>query len=161
MERTEFDKYLTERYEDQFNWIDNKAGKLKRTYTRYQTWVIVLAASTTVLAAVGSVAKPIGTIGQWAAVVVSALVTILTSVLATFKHKETWLNYRATAEALKREQYYYRAQIGDYSGAQDKEGLFVQRVEAILASENAEWLGIQRLKDEAGQPKAPVNPPSV
>jgi len=157
MDRAEFDKYLKERYEDQYNWIDGKAAKLKQTYTRYQTWVIVLASLTTVLAAVGAAGKTVAEVGQWGAVVVSAFVTIFSSVLATFKHKETWLNYRATAEALKREQYYYRAQIGDYRGAQDKEGLFVQRVEGILASENAEWLGIQRLKDEAGKPTAPGN----
>ena len=158
MDKTEFDNYLKERYEDQLGWIDGKAVKLKRTYTRLQLSVIVLAALTTVVAAVGSVSGVAGAIGSWSAVVVSALVTVLASVLTTFKHRETWLNYRATAEALKREQYYYRARIADYSDAEDREGLFVHRVEAILAHENAEWLGIQRLKDEAGNNRAGGEP---
>jgi len=52
---------------------------------------------------------------------------------------------------------YYQAQVGEYHDVADREALFVQRVEGILAKENAEWLGIQRLKDEAGKPKTPGN----
>ena len=154
MERDQFAIYYKERYENQLSSVSQRAVALKRTYTRMQTWVIVFASLTTVLAAAGTVAGIIGTVGQWAAVGISALVTILSSVLASFKHKESWLNYRATAEALKREQYYYQARVGDYVGVEDREALFVQRVEGIMANENAEWLGIQRLKDEAGKPKS-------
>lgn len=150
MDKAEFDKYLAERYKDQLDWLDTKAVKLKKSYTRLQALEIVLASLTTVVAAVGSASGIIGTVGSWSAVTVSALVTIVAAVLATFKHREQWLNYRAAAEALKREQYYYQARIADYSGVRDRERLFVRRVEAILANENAEWLGIQRLKDEAG-----------
>jgi len=151
-----FEKYMTERYDDQRRWIDRKAVGLKKTYTCYQTWVIILASVTTVFSAVGGLTGTIGVVGSWAATVISALVTVFSSILATFKHKETWLNYRVAAEALKREKYFYQLEVGDYSGAQDKEKLFVQRVEAILAMENAEWVGVQRLKDEAEQPKTPA-----
>jgi len=151
MDSQQFERYLNDRYLDQFNYTDRKAVALKRKYSRMQGTVVVLAAMTTVTAAIGSVDGIVGTVGQWAAVVVSALVTIISGLLATFKYKEEWLNYRAAAEALKREQYYFQARVGGYKTADDPEALFVRRVEATLASENVEWLGIQRLQDAEGK----------
>ena len=154
MDRAEFDKYLEERYQDQVDWYDRKAQTMKRTYGRVQKLVIVLAALTTVAAAAGTVAGPAGNISRWVTVSVSALVTIFTALLNTFKYRETWLNCRGTFDALKREKSYYIAQVGEYRDATDREGLFVQRVETMFAREGAEWQSIQRLKDQDGKPRS-------
>jgi hypothetical protein len=154
MERTEFEKYLKERYEDQVDWYDRKAQAMKKTYGRVQMLVIVLAALTTVAAAVGTSVGSAGSISKWVTVAISALVTIFTALLNTFKYKETWLNYRGTFDALKRERSFYLAQVGDYGKAADREGLFVLRVEAIFAQESAEWQAVQRLKDQNDKPKS-------
>jgi len=154
MDKVEFDQYLTERYERQADWYDRKAQSMKKTYTRLQTLVIVLAALTTVAAAFGTFGDAFGTASRWATVVISALVAIFTALLTTFKYKETWLNYRATFDALRREKSYYLAQVGGYRTTNAREGLFVQRVEAILAQESAEWQSIQRLKDQDDKPKS-------
>ncbi len=154
MDRAEFEKYLKGRYQDQVDWYDRKAQAMKRTYGRVQKAVIVLAALTTVTAAVGAVSGQVGNVSKWTAVATSALVTIFTALLNTFKYKETWLNYRGTFDALKREKSYYLAQVGEYRDATDREGLFVQRVETIFAQEGAEWQSILRLKDQAGKPKS-------
>ena len=167
MDRAEFDKYLKERYEDQVGWYDNSAKKMKRRYMWLQTVVIVLAALTTVAAAVGAAGQSqaasgqstaaggsVAGIGQWTTVVISALVTIGTSLLGTFKYKETWLNYRGTYDALKREKSHFIAQAGAYRSTDDRESLFVQHVEAILQRESAEWQSVQHLKDEEEKPES-------
>ncbi len=154
MERTEFDKYLKDRVEKMVDWYDRKAVAMKCWYTWFQTVVIVLAALTTVAAAFGAADGKIAVTSQWATVVISALVTIGTTMLGTFKYKETWLNYRGTYDALKREKSFYLAQVGDYGKATDREGLFIQRVEAILANESAEWQSVQHLKDLTDKPKS-------
>ena len=153
MDRTEFEKYLKERYQDQVDWYDRRAQAMKRSYDRVQKLVIVLAALTTIAAAVGTTVGTVGDVSKWVTVAISAFVTIFTALLNTFKYRETWLNYRGTFDALKREKSYYLAQVSGYRSTADREGLFVQRVEAILTRESAEWQSIQRLKDQEDKPE--------
>lgn len=67
----------------------------------------------------------------------------------SLRFKELWTTYRATAEALKRELYYYKANVHDYSEKteEQKRTMFVGRTEAILAQENALWVVAQRSQD--------------
>jgi len=154
MDKALFDQYLKERYEDQLDWYDRKADAAKFKYNSIQTLAIVFAALTTVVAAIAAAGGMAGKVGLWTAAGISALVTVLSSLLHAFKHKETWLSYRATYDALKREKYYYQAQVADYRDAADLESLFVQRVEGIMAHESAVWLSMQRRKDEASKQKS-------
>lgn len=50
--------------------------------------------------------------------------------LKTFKFEENWINYRTTCETLKKEINFFNAGIDEYKDSQDREGLFVKRVEA-------------------------------
>ena len=70
----------------------------------------------------------------------SVLVAILATSLKTFKFEENWINYRTTCETLKKEVHFYYARIGEYEDSEDKEALFVKRVEALISRENTLWL---------------------
>lgn len=62
--------------------------------------------------------------------ITSVLVAIMATSLKTFKFEENWINYRTTCETLKKEINFFNAGIDEYKDSQDREGLFVKRVEA-------------------------------
>ena len=72
------------------------------------------------------------------------LVAIVASALKTFKFQENWINYRTTCETLKKEIHFYEAGIGEYANAEDKEVLFVERVENLISRENTLWLSVHK-----------------
>ena len=80
---------------------------------------------------------------------VTALLSLMTGLQQLFRFKELWTTYRATAEALKRELNYYKADVHDYSEKteEQKRTVFVDRTEAILAQENALWVVAQQSQD--------------
>jgi len=109
METEDFQKYLEERYEDQINWYDKKSAWNQKLYQYFQWSVIILAAITPVLVAIAP------EVTRWPAVIIAALVAIGTTSLKTFKYQENWINYRTTCETLRKEKYFYKAGLGDYS----------------------------------------------
>lgn len=142
MEAAEFEKYLEERYYPQIKWYDMKAISNQKIYKIIQWIVIILAAVTPVLVAVGEAWE------RWVAVVISALVAIGTSVLKTFKYQENWINYRTICETLRKEIHYYNARINDYEPSNDPMALFIERVEALISRENTLWLTVQKKKTD-------------
>ena len=142
MEQEAFSKYLTDRYEDQINWYDAKAAR-NQTFYRWAQWsVIVLAAITPVLIELDL--KPLGNgLVQWATLT-SAVVAILTAGLKAFKYQENWITYRTTCETLRKEKYFYDAEIGEYRDTQDKEALFVDRAESLISRENTMWISTHK-----------------
>jgi hypothetical protein len=142
METEDFQKYLKERYEPQINWYDKKSMWNQKLYRNFQLAVIILAAITPVLVAIDA------EVIRWPTVFIAALVAIGTSVLKTFKYQENWINYRTTCETLRKEIHFYRACLGDYRDSEEREALFVERVESLISRENTMWLTTQRSKEE-------------
>lgn len=52
------------------------------------------------------------------------------------------LNIVLYCESLKKEKNFYGFDIHEYGQTKDKEALFVQRVEALISSENTKWIEI-------------------
>ncbi|MBN2131802.1 MAG: DUF4231 domain-containing protein [Sedimentisphaerales bacterium] len=142
METADFQRYLSERYEDQINWYDKKSIWNQKLYRYFQWSVIVLAAVTPVLVAIAPDTN------RWPAVIVATLVAIGTGGLKTFKYQENWINYRTTCETLKKEIHFYRAGLGDYRESEDREALFIERVESLISRENTMWITAQRPKEK-------------
>jgi len=141
METEDFQNYLKERYEPQINWYDKKSIWNQKLYRRFQLSVIILAAITPVLVAIAP------EVTRWPAVFIAALVAIGTSILKTFKYQENWINYRTTCETLRKEIHFYKAGLGDYRDSEDREALFVERVESLISRENTMWLTTQQPKE--------------
>ena len=142
METEDFQKYLKGRYEDQIDWYDKKSIWNQKLYRYFQWSVIILAAITPVLVAIGYEAT------RWPTVIIAALVAIGISILKTFKYQENWINYRTTCETLKKEIHFYRAGLGDYRESEDREALFIERVESLISRENTMWITAQRPKEK-------------
>ena len=142
MEKEKFENYLKERYGDQVKWYSSKSSQHKRYYQRFQWTAIIISASLPVLV----LAMPLRL--EYVTVSLSVILAITTTALKTFKFQEIWLNYRTTAETLKKEKFYYDARAMEYATAENKEQLFVERVEALISRENTLWMATHTKKED-------------
>jgi hypothetical protein len=67
--------------------------------------------------------------------------------------QEHWIEYRATAESLRREKFLFLTQTEPYD-KDDAFHLLVQRVEALLSNENTEWVQ-SMMKPPTASPSVP------
>lgn len=116
-------------------------------YQIFQWAAIILSAFTPVLIVLGD-----GLV-RWSAVAIAVLVAISTAALKTFKYQENWINYRTTCETLKKEYYFYEAGIQGYEGVEDKEALFIDRVESLISRENTLWVITHEKEEPSRQSK--------
>ena len=143
MEKEIFNEYVETRYKGQLSYYSKASAKNQTRYKQFQWILIVLSASTPVLAAFDPQRM------QLPLIIISGLVAVLTSGLKTFQYQELWINYRATNELLKPEIHYYRFGVGPYAEEGiDKETLFVSRVESILDKEHVNWPAAKKLQQE-------------
>jgi hypothetical protein len=78
-------------------------------------------------------------------------VAAIASFLCLLQLQVHWIEYRATAESLKKEKFLFLTQTEPY----DKDGAFhllVQRVEALLSKESTEWLQSMMKPPKAEKP---------
>lgn len=144
MEKDQFGGYVKDRYEKEIFWYDTKSQSNKYWYYALQTGLIVFAAATPILIALEFLGTT--TCLKWFTLGCAVLVALFSTTLKTFKFEENWINYRTTCETLKKEIHFYRAAVDEYAEADDKEALFVKRVESLISRENTLWLTIS--KDE-------------
>jgi len=104
-------------------------------YRTLQWSLIVLSASTPVVIALAQETDSTPWVKSLS-LITSVLVAILATSLKTFKFEENWVNYRTTCETLKKEIHFFNAGLDEYKDSQDREGLFVRRVEALISREN-------------------------
>jgi hypothetical protein len=161
MDSVTFNEYLEKRYYDQLNYYEKSSGKNQKKYKNFQWVLIILSALTPVLAAINGETINV----QFAVVIVSAIVAILTTGMKTFQYQELWANYRATCEQLKPEIHYFNFNVGVYGmPGVDKESLFISRVEAILDKERQGWPPAKKIQEDRnlGQKENPgITPPDV
>ena len=137
-----FEKYLKERYEDQVKWYSDKSSQHKLYYQCFQWAAIIISASVPVLVLAIPAKFTLVT------VILSIILAIITTALKTFKFQEIWINYRTTAETLKKEKFYYDAGVIEYADAENKEQLFIERVEALISRENTLWIATHTRKED-------------
>ena len=134
MNKEEFEKYMEDRYVDQINWYDRKALWNEKRYQTLQWIALILASLTPILILMGQ------DWSKWLAAAIAVLAAISAGALKVFKYQENWINYRTTCETLRKEIHYYRAGVQGYDVTNDKEALFVNRVESLISRENTLWL---------------------
>ncbi|HEX4696882.1 MAG TPA: DUF4231 domain-containing protein [Candidatus Udaeobacter sp.] len=129
------EEYVKQRLDDQIGWYDRKSGANQFWFKRLRLGEIVAAAIIPFLSgfAGGSlfIKIAIGALG--------VVVAVIASLLALLRFQEHWISYRATAEALKTEKFLFLTQTQPYDSA-DAFHLLVQRVEALLSKESAQWM---------------------
>lgn len=143
MKSTDFQDYVNNRYKQQIEWYDSKSQKNQWIYKVLQIIIIILSFSTPVIIALSYDSSKI------ISILVSSMVAILSTTIATFKFYENWINYRTTCESLKKEKHYYDFHIGPYKEVTDKQSLFVERVEDLISKEHTIWITFQKKKDRS------------
>ena len=148
MEKENFLKYLEDRYLNQINWYDEKAQENQKKYRLLQWSLIILAAITPVLIEL-DLSVMLGKGFGHLATFTSVIVAILTAALKTFKYQENWINYRTTCETLRKEKYFYEGEIGEYQSTENRETLFIERVESLISRENTLWISAQKIESKS------------
>jgi Protein of unknown function (DUF4231) len=132
MDDAEFETYYKNRYESELHWYERRSAQHKRGY-------VILRMTTLVLSASIPAALNILTDSKAAATILAAGLIVCEGTLSLFQLHENWINYRSTAETLKKEAEFFRARIGDYATAEDARKLFVERIEATVSREHTFW----------------------
>jgi len=158
-------KYLNDRIEAQIKWHTDKAAWNKTKY--YLAEIITLGAGALIpVINVFDVLSNPGLIRILSASL-AALAVFSSGTSKLYKFQENWLNFRALAEALRREKELYFYQVGDYESQMERrQKLLVERIENMLASATSQYVSIQRAEREQPEafampmPSAPVVPQS-
>lgn len=136
--KTQRDKYLAERVEQQINWYNRKSSANKRGFYWCRTLVIVSGALIPLL--VGYANGPYEGL-KYVAGALGVVVAVSEGILSLWKYRENWSGFRITVERLTRERLLYDNRVGDDYAAGDEAAFrrFVYRAEQIMASENEDW----------------------
>jgi hypothetical protein len=144
------DEYLKERVEDQIQWLSKKSGFNQRWFKQLRFVEIVLGCAIALLVSYADVHALVKVTSGVLGVAVAAI----GGLLSLYRFQENWIEYRVTAENLKREKFLFLTRSTPYDG-EDRFPNLVTRIETILGAENVKWAESTALKPAAGpQPTA-------
>lgn len=149
MDSLDLEQYTVDRFQDQLTLYSENASKNKKWYHRYQVVIASLSALTTVTVALG-MHDGDGSAWYIVSLVASAAVAALTGLQKALRFHENWVEYRTTAEQLKKERYHYEYRCGEYSTAESAGRLFVERVEALISRQHTLWTAGTLKRQEYG-----------
>ena len=133
--------FIKDRYEDQRDWYEKKASEKKKLHDITRVIIIIIAPLVPFSILIDDPTVKIFSI------MTSMIVVICTSLINTFKFQEDWLNYRTTAEMMKKEYFLYYTGVGDYRDNDDKDGLFIRRIESMISQEHTKWFKYKNKKE--------------
>lgn len=134
-----------ERLEDQIAWYDRKSGACQRAYKRLKYGEIVAAALVPLLS--GAQFLPVfAGIAAFPLLVglAGVVIVVLESLQQINQYHANWIQYRATAEALKHEKHLFMAGAGPYANREQPIQLLAVRIEELISREHAKWLDDRR-----------------
>jgi hypothetical protein len=128
-------EYTKSRLDEQIGWYENRSRQYKQLNVTLR--IIEIAAATS-LPFIATFAR----IYPFAMAVTSSflgmIIVACTSLASLFQAQERWLEYRTTAESLKREKYLFQTRIEPYH-SDEAFSTLVERVETLLSKENSNW----------------------
>lgn len=132
-----FDEFYDDFYDGQFKYYDRKAERNKRYHRITKCFEIFLAASLPVSVSL----FPVTSSPFWKNAIILAAVALLIveSLESYLNYDKKWLEYRSTAEELRKEEQRFKTRTGDYKEAKDAEELFVDRVLELTSQETRDW----------------------
>lgn len=133
-----------DRLENQIDWYDRKSGWNQRWFKGLKVVQIIAGALIAFFAPFreGYLRYITGILG--------VVVVILEGIQGLYQFQHFWIQYRATAEELKREKYLWLAKAGPYATAERPDTLLAERVEALLSREQTGWVTLQEQSASAG-----------
>lgn len=142
-----FDEFYEDFYKPQFKWYDTKAVNNKKYHRGMKISQIVLAA----ILPVAVTLFPVTSSAFWQNVIIIAavLLIILEALESYLNYQKKWMNYRTTAEGLRREEQMFKTRTKEYEDVDDPEKKFIERVMALTSQENRYWEITTRKAQEA------------
>ncbi len=137
MEMKEQD-YMSQRVDDQINWLEGKSAFNQKRYKFSKSIVIVASVSIPFMAGFIEDGDQ-ATVMKLAIALAGFIIALAEGLSSLHKFHENWIQYRGTAESLKREKIIFLTQSGIYRDNPDAFRDFVVAIEGILANENAKW----------------------
>jgi len=141
------EEYIEQRLNDQIVWYDRKSSTNQSWFKRLRFAEIVAASIIPFLSGFAGdslrIKIAIGALG--------VVVAVIASLLGLLQFHEHWIEYRATAESLRKEKFLFLTETDPYD-KDDAFHLLVQRVEALLSKENTDWTQaiMKPSKEESG-----------
>lgn len=142
-----FDKFYENFYKPQFEWYDTKAVSNKNYHRRMKITQIGLAAILPVAVTIFPVTA--STVWQTVITVAAVLLIIFEALESYLNYQKKWMNYRTTAEGLRREEQMFKTRTQEYEDVDDPEKKFIERVMALTSQENRYWEITTRKAQEA------------
>ena len=147
--------YIEERVQDQIVWHDRKSALNKRWFISLRA--VEMASAATVPFLSGFTGNPwiSGTVG-----VIGIIITICAGMNTLCQFQRRWIEYRTTAESLKKEKFLFVTGAQPYNG-DDAFSVFVQRVENMVSKEVGVWAQYRTKSDpekEAHRCSRPARP---
>jgi hypothetical protein len=124
---------------EQSAWYGNKARRNRRYFFVLKSLQIVTAAAIPIVSLSGQFLGE-----KWMTAILGALIGIIEGILQLGQFQQNWLLYRASREALRREDFLYSARAGPYLGIADPDGLYASRADTIMSGENLKWFSAQQ-----------------
>jgi hypothetical protein len=128
------EEYLKDRLEHQLTWYSKKSQYNQKWFKRLRMVEIVSAAIIPFLSGMSDKIP----YSLWLIGGLGVLIAVAAATSALFKFHENWIEYRTTTEQLKHEKYIYLTNTKPYD-TEEKLGLLVERVEALISKENSAW----------------------
>ncbi|MEM8909748.1 MAG: DUF4231 domain-containing protein, partial [Bacteroidota bacterium] len=132
--------YLQDRLDQQVAWYERKS---KINKTRYRSLkLLVICFSVTIPFLTGLINDST----QWLKIAVGiggVMIAFCEGMISLFKYQENWLQYRNTAELLRREKILFLTQSGPYE-TNTSLNYLVERAESIMSKENQSWIKVQK-----------------
>jgi Protein of unknown function (DUF4231) len=125
--------YLKERVEDQIAWYGRKGAYNKRWFISLRAVEIAAAATVPFLSGFAGnpwISAAVGVIG--------IIITLCAGITHLCQLQERWIEYRTTAEALKKERFLFVTKTEPYD-SDDAFPILVQRMETLVSKENVTW----------------------
>ena len=139
------EEYLRDRVQDQIDWYDSKSGSNQRWFKRLRLTEIGAAATIPLLSGYisqyGFLTAVVGILG--------AAVAVIAGALGLYQFENHWIEYRSTAESLKKEKILFLTGSEPFNRADDENyRLLVQRVESAVSQQNTNWAQQLRPSEE-------------
>ena len=141
-------EYLEQRLDSQAQWYDRRAATNQHCYRALRVLEVILASSIPLFSSLAPGSPPIGILVS----VIGVSIAIISGLLGLYKFQENWIEYRATAEALKHEKFMFLTHSGPYN-VEPGLPILVERVEGIIAKEGTAWSGSMRQPIARGTPE--------
>lgn len=136
---------LQKRVGNSLNWFIKKAVIYKRCYYTFASTSIITPIVLTILNSVESSTFIANNFKQYSAVL-ATITTVASSLLALFRFKDQWQEYRQTAEIIKAELMKFQMKSGEYAKQDIK--VLGDKIEAIIAQSNINQMKIIDAEEE-------------